>query len=218
MIDTRIFSITSRAIPVRGDDIDTDRIIPARFLRCVTFHGLGEYAFQDERFDENGRETAHPFNDKRYRGAEILVVNRNFGCGSSREHAPQALARWGIRALLGISFADIFAGNCAAIGLPVLTAGEADIRALQDRLEKDSALQVTVSLEDLRCQVRQAPAQGGSRHQAEPILDFPIAMNESHRQKFLAGTWDSLATLLQQEGAISTVEGRLPYLKGFSYE
>ena len=218
MIDTRILSITSRAIPVRGDDIDTDRIIPARFLRCVTFDGLGEYAFQDERFDENGREKVHPFNDRRYRGAEILVVNRNFGCGSSREHAPQALARWGIRALLGISFADIFAGNCTAIGLPVLTAGEADIRALQDRLEKESALQITVSLEDLRCQVRQTPAQGGSRHQAEPILDFPISMNESQRQKFLAGTWDSLATLLQQEGAISTVEGRLPYLKGFSYE
>lgn len=218
MIDTRIRTITSRAVPVRGDDIDTDRIIPARFLRCVTFDGLGEQAFRDERFDEQGNEKPHPFNDVRYRGAEILVVNRNFGCGSSREHAPQALARWGIRALLGQSFADIFAGNCAAIGLPVLTAPDEPVRKLQGLLEIDPTLQVTLDLEALRCQIRQTPARAGSNHQPELILEFPLTMNESHRQKFLAGTWDTMATLLQQEKAIGAVAARLPYMKGFSYE
>jgi len=107
---------------VRGDEIDTDRIIPARFLRCVTFDGLGEQAFRDERFDGEGKAKAHPLNDSRFKGAGIMAVNRNFGCGSSREHAPQSLARWGIKALVGESFADIFAGNCAAIGVPAVTA------------------------------------------------------------------------------------------------
>lgn len=224
MIDTRIHHITSRAVPIRGDDIDTDRIIPARFLRCVTFEGLGEQAFRDERFDEQGKQKYHPFNDPRYQGSAILVVNRNFGCGSSREHAPQALARWGIRSLIGISFADIFAGNCAAIGLPVLTASEADIQNLQGLIEENPSLEVTVDLESLRCEVRTVPEQSGSAQHSpthpgsahQSVLAFPLGMNESHRQKFLAGTWDTLASLFQQEQAIEVVTRKLPYLQGFS--
>jgi len=239
MIDTRIRHITSRAVPIRGDDIDTDRIIPARFLRCVTFEGLGEQAFRDERFDEQGRPKTHPFNAPHYHDAALLVVNRHFGWGSSREHAPQALARWGIRAIVGISFADIFAGNCAAIGLPVLTASEKDVQNLQGLIEENPFFEVTVDLESLRCEVRHAPAGSDSAHQGDPrqiaepqgsthpgsvhqperlppVLVFPLGMNESHRQKFLAGTWDTLATLFRQEQAIEVVARRLPYLQGFS--
>jgi len=215
MIDTRILALRGRAVPVRGDDIDTDRIIPARFLRCVTFDGLGAQAFRDERYDEQGREKDHPFNKARYQGSEILVVNRNFGCGSSREHAPQALYRWGIRAIVGESFADIFAGNCAAIGLPVLTAPEANVRALQTLVEAEPDIQVTLNLETLTCRAERPVPGGGSDHQYEPVLEFPLSMNESHRQKFLAGTWDTLASLANSGDRIAETAAALPYMKGF---
>ncbi len=213
MTDTRILTIQGRAVPVRGDDIDTDRIIPARFLRCVTFEGLGEQVFRDERFDDQGKEKAHPFNDPRYRGATILVVNRNFGCGSSREHAPQALARWGIRAILGESFADIFAGNCAAIGIPVLTAREDLVRALQTRLESDPASLVSLDLEHLRCRV--SPSDAGREANRLPETEFSVFMTESHRHKFVAGTWDTLATLARNEALAEAAAQDLPYMKGF---
>ena len=119
-LETRRVRVEGRAIPLPGDDIDTDRIIPARYLREITFESLGQYAFIDERFDEKGIKRDHPLNDPRFSGASIMLVNRNFGCGSSREHAPQALMRWGIRAVVGESFAEIFYGNCLALGIPCL--------------------------------------------------------------------------------------------------
>lgn len=225
MIDPQIHNIQGRPVPLRGDDIDTDRIIPARFLRCVTFEGLGAQVFRDERYDEQGREKPHPFNDPRFQGASILLVNRNFGCGSSREHAPQALARWGIRAILGESFADIFAGNCASIGLPTATASGNMIQQLQSLAEAEpvllATLVVTIDLEMLQCRVERLKSgtgglHPGDIHQSEPLFVFPITMTESHRQKFLAGTWDTLATLANNRDRISTMADAIPYLKGFA--
>ena len=131
-----IGSVAGRAVVVSGDDIDTDRIIPARFLKCVTFDGLGAQAFADDRSERKGH---HPFDLPHFQGASILVVNRNFGCGSSREHAPQALMRWGIRAVVGESFAEIFYGNCLALGIPCFTASHGQVLALQAAIEADPA-------------------------------------------------------------------------------
>jgi len=197
-----ITKIRARAIAVRGDEIDTDRIIPARFLRCVTFDGLGEQAFRDERFDGEGKAKAHPLNDSRFKGAGIMAVNRNFGCGSSREHAPQSLARWGIKALVGESFADIFAGNCAAIGVPAVTASAADVTRLQDAVEKDPAIEVTVDLESMT-----VSAAG---------FGFAVRMPSSHRSNFLAGSWDTVAALLANKSRILETAAHLPYLGGTS--
>jgi len=134
---SQVKQVSGTGIPLRGNDIDTDRIIPARFLKCVTFDGLGEQVFADDR---SALEGDHAFDQPHYQGASILVVNRNFGCGSSREHAPQAIARWGIQALVGESFAEIFFGNCVAIGVPCLTATPEIINQLQTALEQDPSL------------------------------------------------------------------------------
>ncbi len=201
-IQSEITRVFARGIPIRGDDIDTDRIIPARFLRCVVFDGLGEHAFRDERFDVDGQPRPHPLNDGRFAGAGIMVVNRNFGCGSSREHAPQALARWGIKALVGVSFADIFAGNCAAIGVPVLTAAATDIEALQAAIEAAPDLPLSIDLATLRLTYADK--------------SIPLSMPESHRKNFISGTWDTLAGLLANKRQIEDVARTLPYLKGFT--
>jgi 3-isopropylmalate/(R)-2-methylmalate dehydratase small subunit len=198
-LDTRIAQITGRAVPVPGHDIDTDRIMPARYLRCVTFENIGQYTFQDERFGPDGKPKAHPFNDPRHKGASILIVNKNFGCGSSREHAPQGIYRWGIRAIIGESFAEIFAGNCTAIGLPAVTAAEADVRALMAAVEKNPTAEVRVDLEK-----KQASAGD---------LRIAVDLNESARRMFLEGTWDSTATLLAGAGEARAVAQRLPYVR-----
>jgi 3-isopropylmalate/(R)-2-methylmalate dehydratase small subunit len=196
-----ITKIKARAMPLRGDDTDTDRIIPARYLRCVTFDGLGRYAFQDERFDAAGKAKPHSFNEKRYEGAGVLIVNRNFGCGSSREHAPQALARWGIKAIIGESFADIFSGNCAAIGLVAVTAEPADIARLQELAEPGS-LEATIDLESMKAGI------GG--------VTVPIRMPESRRSNFIAGTWDTTASLASNARLIEERAAKIPYLKRFA--
>jgi len=201
-----IKTISARALPIRGDDIDTDRIVPARFLRCVTFDDLAEASFRGERFDQGGAPLAHPLNDSRYKGAHIMVVNRNFGCGSSREHAPQALSRWGIRALIGVSFADIFAGNCAAIGVVAVTASEETISTLQQAIEDDPSVELDLDLDTMTV----SWVAGGSVQRA------PVAIAESRRKKFLSGTWDTTGTLLANlEGIVETAQ-RLPYLTGFA--
>src|ERR671922_337142 len=142
----KITQVTGTAVPVRGNDIDTDRIIPARYLKEPTFARMGEYPFFDERFDSSGKPKPHPFNEPKYKGASILFVNKNFGCGSSREHAPQALYRFGINAIVGESFAAIFAGNCTIMGVPAVTVSAADIETLMKTVENDSRTQFIVDI------------------------------------------------------------------------
>jgi len=185
-----IRSITGRGIPLRGNDIDTDRIIPARFLRCVTFEGLGAHVFADDRAQGD-----HPFDQPQYQGARILVVNANFGCGSSREHAPQALRRWGIAAIIGESFAEIFAGNCLALGLPVVTATAAVVTELQDRIEAIPEQEFTL---DIAALVVRTPEQSWS-----------VQMPKSAQQSLLQGTWDACAQLLANREAILATAARL---------
>lgn len=197
-LDPKIQCVKGRGVAVPGDDIDTDRIMPARYLRCVTFADIGQYTFQDERFDPNGKEKAHPFNDPKHKGASILVVNKNFGCGSSREHAPQGILRWGIRAIVGESFAEIFAGNCTAIGLPAVTASESDIRPLMAYAAEHPEGDVEVDL------VRKEIRFGGNR--------IPAEIRESARTLFLDGTWDSSATLLSAMDAVRAKSRNLPYM------
>lgn len=192
---TQIEQITGTGIPLTGNDIDTDRIIPARFLKCVTFDGLGEQVFADDRAALEGR---HAFDQPQYQGATILVVNRNFGCGSSREHAPQAIARWGIKAVLGESFAEIFFGNCVAIGIPCLTATSEVVGQVQTALEADPTALVTL---DLATQTVTFGAEAGI-----------VAMPEGVRQAFLAGTWDACGQLVANAEAIRATAAKLPYV------
>src|SRR5215831_1742658 len=142
----KIQQITGRAVPISGEDIDTDRIIPARYLRCVTFDGLGEHLFRDERFRQDGSETDHPLNDPRFAGATILIAGRNFGCGSSREHAPQSIAKYGIRAMIAESFAEIFFGNSVALGMPCVSLARRDLDALAAHIRMHPETTVTVDL------------------------------------------------------------------------
>jgi 3-isopropylmalate/(R)-2-methylmalate dehydratase small subunit len=194
--DSKRTHISGHAIVVRGADIDTDRIIPARFLRTVTFEGLGAHAFEDERAQGD-----HPFDQERFQGASILVANQNFGCGSSREHAPQALTRWGIKAFVAESFAEIFFGNCLALGLPCLTASGGDVSALMDSIDDDPRQEIAI---DLAAQtvVYKGGQAGGS------IPDGP-------REQFLHGTWDALGQLLEAGTAIDDTAAKLPYVSAF---
>ena len=197
-----ITSIEGRGVPVRGNDIDTDRIIPARYLRCVTFEGLGEQVFKDERYNDDGSEKEHSFNDARYEGASILLVNDNFGCGSSREHAPQALMRFGIKAIVGESFAEIFAGNCTSLGIPVFTAGKATIEEIQALVETrpESSLSLDLASESLNVEGRQ----------------IQLGMNSSAKSALLGGTWNTLDELLVNSEEIDKVYRRLDYISSFS--
>ena len=191
---SQIHSITARGIALTGNDIDTDRIIPARYLRAITFDGLGEAVFIDDR-----TQAGHPFDESAFQGAGILVVNRNFGCGSSREHAPQALARWGIRAIIGESFAEIFFGNCVAIGIPCLTAAAEIVPELQAQVVADPASALTIDLEALEV--------------SRPGLRAALTMPAGARQMFLAGSWDACGQLLSQSEQIRATAARLPYLE-----
>lgn len=192
---SQVQSVTGRGIPLVGNDIDTDRIIPARFLRCVTFDGLGAQVFADDRSQLDGQ---HPFDLSQYQGAEILVVNRNFGCGSSREHAPQAIAKWGIKALVGESFAEIFFGNCVAMGIPCVTAAPADLQQLQAWLAANPQTPVTLNLETLQISYGDA--------------SMPVAMGEGARNMFLSGTWDACGQLVAQAEQIRQTAAQLPYV------
>jgi 3-isopropylmalate/(R)-2-methylmalate dehydratase small subunit len=191
--------VEGRAVVLTGDDIDTDRIIPARFLKCVTFEGLGAQAFADDRAELQGR---HPFDLEPHQGARILVVNRNFGCGSSREHAPQALMRWGIRAVVGESFAEIFYGNCLALGIPCFTASHDQVLALQAAIQADPAQTIRLDLDGL-----QASTAAG--------LSWPLEMASGPRQMLRTGQWDATSQLLVNDGALQTTATQLPYISGF---
>lgn len=187
--------LEGRGLPLRGNDIDTDRIIPARFLRCVTFEGLGEQVFADDRSALGGK---HPFDQPQYQGATLLVVNGNFGCGSSREHAPQAILKWGIQALIGESFAEIFQGNCLANGLACVTAAPEVVQHVQSLLEASPSSPLQLSLQDLTL------AFNGET--------WPVHLPESARQMLLSGAWDSCAQLSHNPEAIAETAQRLPYL------
>ncbi len=196
--DARRHRVAARACVLRGDDIDTDRIIPARYLRCVTFDGLGQHAFADDRAQAKGQ---HPLDDPRFAGAGILVVGRNFGCGSSREHAPQALMRAGFRAFVGASFAEIFFGNCVALGLPCVTLDEGDLVRLMESVELDPEQEVVVDLE-----AGSVSCRAGT---------FRASMPEGARRQLLDGTWNALAVLLEAGDAIERTASTLPYVGGF---
>lgn len=192
---SQVQAVSGRGIPLVGDDIDTDRIIPARFLKCVTFDGLGAHAFEDDRAQLQGQ---HPFDQPQYQGAEVLVVNRNFGCGSSREHAPQAIAKWGIKALVGESFAEIFFGNCVAMGIPCVTATSDDVKALQGAIAAHPQATVTVNLDSMT-------ATCGD-------VSIPVLMGEGPRQMFLSGSWDATGQLVAQTEQIRATAAKLPYV------
>lgn len=199
MPSEKITRVVGRAVPVPGDDMDTDRIIPARFMKCVTFDGLGEHLFHDDRFHEDGRLKEHPLDDPRFKGAEILVGGRNFGCGSSREHAPQAVARFGLKALIAESFAEIFFGNCVALGLPCVCCRRVDLDALSTAVAADPQTEVTVDLEASEVHF------GGHR--------VPCTIKENARRAFLDGEWDSLSLLLNGADQVAAVAAKLPYFK-----
>ncbi len=192
-----IANVTGSAVVVRGGDIDTDRIIPARYLRTVTFENLGEHVFEDDRAQGD-----HPFNEERYQGASILLANANFGCGSSREHAPQALTRWGINAFVGESFAEIFYGNCIAMGLPCLRVSAEDMQTLMAAVESNPAQELVVDLE-----ARKVRYAGGAV--AADIADGP-------REQFIKGSWDSLGQLLDAGDQIGETAAGLHYTNGFA--
>ena len=197
----KIKSVNGRGIPLPGNDLDTDRIIPARYLKCVTFDNLGNYLFYDARFNSDGSKKEHPLNDEKYRGGSLLIVSRNFGCGSSREHAPQSILRYGIKAIIGESFAEIFADNCTAIGLPLATAHAEDIANLMNFVQEDPACEIKMDLE------KQEAIYG----------DFSISIRqpESVKKVLLAGTWDSTADLLSVTDQIQSTAKKLPYLSRF---
>lgn len=203
-VDLSIRKVVGRGVPLRGDSIDTDRILPARYLRCVTFEGLEQHVFEDDRKAAGGR---HPFDDPRYRGASVLIVGANFGCGSSREHAPQGLQRWGIRALLGRSFAEIFFGNCVALGVPCLRLAPRDLDRLLAIVEELPTTELTVDLE-ARAVVVRRPGAG--------VEAFPAEIVEGARESFLRGTWDATAALLAGNDQVAAVARALPYTGGFA--
>ncbi|MFM7605509.1 MAG: 3-isopropylmalate dehydratase small subunit [Prosthecobacter sp.] len=183
-----ITSVSGRGVHVPGTDIDTDRIIPARFMKCVTFDGLGEFAFYDARYDKDGKTIVHPLNDERFAGASILISGENFGCGSSREHAPQALYRFGFRAIIAQSFAEIFFGNCTTLGIPCVSAAAEDIAKLAAAIEKDPKLEVIVN--------------AGSQIVSFGAHSFAITMPSTAREGLLSGKWDPIAELLDNREAV----------------
>ena len=186
-----------QGIVLRGNDIDTDQIIPARYLISTRFAGLEEGVFQDLRFDASGEAKGHPFDREEFKNASILVVNKNFGCGSSREHAPQALMRWGIRAIIGESFGEIFHGNCVALGVPAAVVAEEDVAQLMDSVELDPSQEVTLDLVGRLVRWRSGSA--------------PATVGDGPRQQLLEGTWDAMATLIAAEDQIRATEQALPY-------
>ena len=199
----KITKVGGRPIPLRGNDIDTDRIIPARYLKAVTFDGLGAAAFYDERFDAQGNSKGHIMDDPRFqaKGSRVAVVNKNFGCGSSREHAPQAMLRWGVKALIGESFADIFFGNCVALGMPCVTASEADIGRLMTAVEADPTKELVIDLDGLTATYGE--------------LSIPVKLPAGIRNQFLEGTWDATRVLLEATPQIRATAARLPYVARF---
>ena len=192
-------NVSGTALIIQGEDIDTDRIIPARFLKCVSFDALGDQVFADDRLELAGE---HPFDQERFKGASILIVNGNFGCGSSREHAPQALMRWGIRAVVGVSFAEIFFGNCLALGIPCATASPDQILAIQASVEEDATRHWTLDLDEM------ALASDQDR--------WDVSIDPGPRDMLLSGRWDATSQLLDNSPKVKALMDEIPYLNQFS--
>ncbi|MFC7175756.1 3-isopropylmalate dehydratase small subunit [Halosegnis marinus] len=187
--------VTGTGVPVRGDDIDTDQIVPARFLKEVTFDDMGEYAFYDARRDDDGSLNDHPFNE--YRGARVLVVNDNFGCGSSREHAPQALLRWGIHGIVGESFAEIFRDNCTALGIPTVTAEPETVTELQNFVESDPDAGIEIDLANERV--------------VFDDTEVGVTADPAMRESLVEGEWDTTALMYQNLDRTRETAASLPY-------
>jgi len=194
----KISQLAGAGIHVPGDDIDTDRIIPARFMKCVTFDGLGEFAFYDERFDAEGKPKPHPMNDPKYAGATILLSGRNFGCGSSREHAPQALYRHGFRVILAESFAEIFFGNSITLGIPCLVMDGRDIRALAALIDEAPQTEININIPDGQVSIAD--------------VSFPAVLPDHAREALVNGRWDAIADLLEGLDAVRSTATTLPYM------
>jgi 3-isopropylmalate/(R)-2-methylmalate dehydratase small subunit len=192
---SEVKQISGNAVPLIGNDIDTDRIIPARYLKAVTFDGLGEGVFVDDRKALNGE---HPFDLPQYQGAKILIVNRNFGCGSSREHAPQALAKWGIKALIGESFAEIFFGNCVAMGIPCVTAEAETVKHLQELVTANPQASFTIDVEKLQV--------------VSGDFSTSVVMSEGTKTAFVSGTWDACGQLVANAQQVKATAAKLPYI------
>jgi len=202
MSASRIVSVAGHALPIVGDDIDTDRIMPARHLRAITFDGLERHLFGDDRAHAEREGRTHPVDDPRFAGASIMVVNRNFGCGSSREHAPQGIVRWGVRGMIGESFSEIFFGNAVMLGLPAVTAAPADVAALQATVQRHPQTEVLLDLESMR-------VKAGT-------LDFAVHLPAAARDALVTGRWDGLGLLLQDFDQVRAFAARLPYLRDFA--
>lgn len=194
----KITQVAGRGIYIPGDDVDTDRIIPARFMKCVTFDGLGEFAFYDERKTPEGVDKSHPLNDVRFAGSSILLSGRNFGCGSSREHAPQALYRYGFRAVIAESFAEIFFGNSITLGMPCMVMTGADIRSLADLINRDPALEVILDVTESKVTAAD--------------VDFPATLPNHAYEALVTGRWDAIADLLEGIPAVRQTATTLPYI------
>jgi 3-isopropylmalate/(R)-2-methylmalate dehydratase small subunit len=194
-----IETVSGRAVPLRGNDIDTDRIIPARYLRTVTFDGIGEHAFEDDRRGLAAKGQVHSFDKPEYQGAKIMFVNKNFGCGSSREHAPQSLMRWGIEAIIGESYAEIFFGNCISLGIPCAVVDEASIEKLLAAAEADSTAEWTLDVKN---------------SQLRGPITVPVTFVEGPRTQFLSGKWNPMSELLENLPAVEKVAAGLPYVSG----
>jgi 3-isopropylmalate/(R)-2-methylmalate dehydratase small subunit len=190
--------VSGTGVPIRGNDIDTDQIIPARFMKVVTFDGLGQFAFFDQRFDDDDTQKAHPMNEEQFKDASVMVVNSNFGCGSSREHAPQALMRWGIDALVGESFAEIFAGNCLALGIPTVTADSETVTALQEWVDEhpDGEIDVDVEAETVTY--------------GDQTVD--VTVDDAQRKALVDGVWDTTALMKSNAQAVREKAESLPYV------
>jgi 3-isopropylmalate/(R)-2-methylmalate dehydratase small subunit len=194
-----IRKVTGTCLPIPGDDIDTDRIIPARYLKCVTFDGLGEFLFYDVRFDENSQPKPCTLNDPRYSGATILVSGRNFGCGSSREHAPQAIYRYGLRAVVAESFGEIFFGNATTLGIPCVSASREDLGRIRQIIESEPQREMTIDLSSGTIQF------GDST--------FPASLRSSAREALIRGRWDALGELLEARELVAERVANLAYME-----
>ncbi|MDJ0625950.1 MAG: 3-isopropylmalate dehydratase small subunit [Candidatus Caenarcaniphilales bacterium] len=191
----KITKVQGTAVYVSGDDIDTDRIIPARFMKCVTFDGLGQYAFYDVRFDENGNSKDHPMDKAEHKEATILISGKNFGCGSSREHAPQSLYHWGIRAIIAESYAEIFFGNCTMLGIPCITLSKEQIEKIAVLIQKNPSLNLEIDL------------MTNKLFLDTESIEFQIP--ESSKLSLMEGRWDSLGELLDGKDAIKLTAKKL---------